>query len=220
MRVDQFHLAEGESPSFDFDAQHPRLIRASLHADDNEITVVQGIHGRIAPAWYHFARYKNASRRLINIELLARELTDDLLTLDYSTLYGPEGGRRRRAWWRVQMAWQAVTLRGRTRQAKKIASSLWIAMARIETMQRDWHDRKRNFDYYAKRDGVEAFFDIDRKDDDDVVKAVTTDFVRAAVEHRAARSDNRVIVWATVFGGLGGAVVAIAAGALTGTGGG
>ncbi len=116
---------------------------------------------------------------------------------------------------RVDRVWKAITFRGRTRRARRIVDALWLAMARIETMQREWHDSQRYFNYYSSADKVEAFFDIDRKDDDDAANAVTTDFVRAAVEHRSIRRDNRVIVWATILGGSAGAVAAVVASLIT-----
>lgn len=130
LRLDQYFTKDDESKSFSFDGEHPQMIRAHLHADDVPLDIVQGVHSRISYAFLHFARYKNASRRLINTELLARRLTDDLLTLDYASLYGAEevtgtGVAARFSGW-----WRTLTRRGRGRRAKRIVircGSSWLA---------------------------------------------------------------------------------------------
>ena len=83
-------------------------------------------------------------------------------------------------------------------------------MLGIEALKRDWQQLRRVFMESAETGGRNILYDLDLKDDDLAVETIDTQFVRAAVENRASRLDNRAVAWATLGGAVFGAMLVVA----------
>lgn len=220
LRIDQFGSLAGGKASIRYDGSHSRIVGIHLHFDGAPLDVAKAIYSRIENPCTAFARFKNTSRRIIDIETLLRNLVDELLVIDFERLQRTNANLFKRAGQGLKSAWR-ITRGGQSesRRAQEITGSIWIAMSRIEALRRDWLQLRRRFTDNAALEDRDVLFDIDRKDDELAVPAIDIGFARAAVEHRSARRDSRVIGWATLGGGIAGAAAAIATAALTAAGG-
>lgn len=218
LRITQWSLLKDEKKSIGFDGSHPRIVDIQLHFTGGPADVVSALYGRIERPSSAFAKFKNLSRRIIDIEHLARTLVDELLLLDFHDLERSRRNPFARAGRRVANVWRSLVGHGDGDRSRQIIASLWLAMSLIESLRRDWLPVQRRFTEYSEIDGRQVLYDVDRKDDDTAVEAINTQFVRAAVEHKSARHDNRTVVWATAGGAIAGAVVAFIAGLLTSAG--
>ncbi|WP_159576526.1 hypothetical protein [Microbacterium sp. 8M] len=213
LRIDQFREQDG--PSMKLEGSHPRVVSVRLHRDGEPMNVATTLYERIEDPCGHFARLKNLSRRIIDIEGDLRQLVDELLAMDYARLARSKKGWRARASYQLHAAWHWFRGEGAGRETQELIGSIWIAMARIERLRRDWLQQQRRFSDAATLYGRQVLFDIDRIDDEVAVSAMDTGFAKAAVEHKSARRDSKVIVWATVGGGVAGGAVALLAAALS-----
>lgn len=218
LRITQWNLDEGEKKRLVFDGVQSRLVDLRIHTDGTPLQLSAEIHSQIEQPSAHFAKFKNLSRRIVDIEHLARDLVDELLLLDYQSL---EQSRRNpfvRFGRFSANIWRALRGRGEGRRGREIIASLWIAMSRVESLQRDWLQVQRRFTESSLLRGRSVLYDIDRKDDDTAVPAINTQFVRAAVEHKATRRDSRLVTLATIGGGVAGAISASVIAAFAGAG--
>lgn len=165
--------------------------------------------------WYgsQFARFKNYSRRIQDLEQYAREMVDELLQLNYSGISSDAGKR---------ISWKSVKTLGiipfRRRRAlaaktKTLVSSLWLALSRIEAIRRDW-DRVQ-LHLLEKEDRYGIFFDADTGMDLKITSSMDTNFIRSAVEQHETRKDARITAVATFTGAVGGLVGAVIGGLLS-----
>jgi hypothetical protein len=209
LRIAQADVADNASNAFQFEGTKPGAVEVRLEFNGNPLALTNALHSIIGRSGQSFASFKNLSRRIIDVEQLARTLVDELLVLDYALLAQSKRNIFVRFGQRIAGIWHALWGRGDSRRSRQLISSLWITMSRIESLRRDWAQVQRRFGEQTARYGLQALYDIDSKDDKAVVEAIDTQFVRAAVEHKSARRDNRIVSWATFGGAIAGVLAAL-----------
>jgi hypothetical protein len=185
------------------------VIDAHLHVDGGAPEVVEKLGKSILYSAHWFARFKNVSRRILDLEYTARGMVDELLTLDFNR--NRTQGRNvllRLLFGFVEWA-QGLAGRGAKVRSRALISSLWLAMSVIELLKRDWLKEQRAFQNSSKGRGRPRLWRVDTKDDDADVLSIDLAFIRSAVEQKSTRLDTSIVVWATLFGGVVAAAVAV-----------
>ncbi|MET8908220.1 hypothetical protein [Micromonospora sp. NPDC004551] len=150
----------------------------------------------------YFARYKNYARHIRDLEDLARGYVDELLTLNYQRIQDAN----LRLWRRVWNLWHK---RKERRRGVELIAILWLLLARLEAVRRDWFADRRKLGESTSGAGNEVLFDLDKSDDDDAVTSQDFTFIRSAIQQSATRFDTRTMALATAAGGIAGFVGAI-----------
>jgi hypothetical protein len=191
------------------------VVQAHLHQDGAQRDVLEVLFRDLARLGYTFAQYKNAGLRVRAVEDRARILVEELLALDYQKIYAASAPRRERLRVVLRKFRHAVGRGGASSDSKRLISMIWLAMANIEALRRDWLVWRRRLDDSSKSRGRDSIHDIDRKDDDLAVESMDIAFLRAAVEQRSGRIDNREIVLVTFASAVVAAAVALVTALLT-----
>lgn len=166
-----------------------------------------------------FARVKNGSRRILNIEQSLRSKTAALLLLDYAAIQRADVGFWRALGHGVQDGWWFVRGRSRARPVKRIISEIWLQMAAIESLQRSVADARRDYEDTSSEFATPLLFDGDLKDDEAGVSSVDAGFARSAIENKSARMEHRGIVGATLVAAVIGSGIGAAIGGIFTAGG-
>lgn len=150
-----------------------------------------------------FATYKNAGRRIIDIEDALRGDLTHLLShyhehaLLMSEGYAPKALHKR---------WKA---RGWRREAWSLVSSIWLGMANIETMRRSWSSERADL---LGNQEVLPLLHRDSVRDAEIIEGLEVDPIAETVNQVASALNNRMAVTASVWGALAGGVAGGAAG--------
>ncbi|WP_159802592.1 hypothetical protein [Arthrobacter zhaoguopingii] len=187
-----------------------------LSVDGGIKDVLEELMGTFDSPSHDFARMKNRARRLQDLENEARAMVSELLEDDYVRLSTQAYGLKRRTSILLRSIPASLKGKGHRRQAKHKIASLWLAMSGIEVLRRDWTMARQEFTDSAKKRGVDLFYRIDRKDDDNRVEAITLDFIRSAVEQQSSRIDNHTVATVTAVGAVAALAGAVAGGAMGG----
>jgi hypothetical protein len=111
-------------------------------------------------------------------------------------------------WWRnLKDRWRTKWWR---REARQILAGLWLSLANIEGLRRDWDNRRRLFE--DKRSQIMALFAIDYPSDVGAIESLEVSHLDATIEQISGNLNNRAVAMATMFGALAGGL----AGALVG----
>ncbi|MFF4992320.1 hypothetical protein ACFY19_34440 [Streptosporangium saharense] len=183
-------------------------IKAHIHATGDALQVAINFLKSIKFTGEVFAIFKNSSRHILDIEKFCRELVDDLLGLNYSVIQWKRLSIRARIkGWKIH--------RSQRRQMQNIIAILWLVLADVEALRRDWLQNRRTLLNSLAKPLNEHLYDRDRSDDDDSVMSQDLSFIRAAIEQAAVRSDTRMVAIATIYGALGGMVGGLIGGLLS-----
>ncbi|RMI07112.1 hypothetical protein [Cellulomonas triticagri] len=185
------------------------VVQAHLHREGVQEEVLRALFRDLARLGYAFAQYKNAGLRVRAMEDRARSLVEQLLALDYQKIYASSMPRRERIRSALRAGRHTPRFTRASSGSKRLISMIWLAMANIEAHRRDWLVWRRRLDDAATTRGRDSIHDIDRKDDDLVVENIDIAFLRAAVEQRSGRIDNREIVLVTFASAVVAAAVAL-----------
>lgn len=158
-----------------------------------------------------FTALKNLGRRLLEIERDSRSVLDEIVSLAYARYhlhtYGPIE--------RVTSRWR---LRRWRRDSRRLIAKMWLELAVIERLRREWDALRFSFEEAAGQRGREGLFALDYADEVDRVERLDAGLMRAGVEHAAARLDTGAMVSMTgvaaVAGAVAGALVAAATGGI------
>jgi hypothetical protein len=189
---------------------------AVLSVDGEPLDVLTELVEKLATPGRMFARMKNRARRVMDLEAEARTMVAELLARDYARLDHRSKGVVRRTFQSMQALPAVLGGKGHRRVAKHTIASLWLALAGLETLRRDWEMARLQFQDGADKRGLNLFYDIDRKNDDNYVEGIKLDFIRSAIEQQSSRLDNHMVAMVTAVGGVAALVGALAGGALGG----
>ncbi|MGW4151971.1 hypothetical protein ACWEDF_02280 [Micromonospora chersina] len=179
------------------------FVDVHLHAPEDTGAWVQSLTKDIGYESQLFAQYKNQARRIRDIEKTARDMAEEVLSINIQQIHlsrYPLG--RRVANWGVS--------RERRRRVMELIALLWLAFAQIEATRRDWSEMRRRLEDAAARYGTGCLFETDRLDDDGAIESLDLSFIKAAVEQSAARQDSQTMASATALGALAATFGAIA----------
>lgn len=187
----------------------PRQLHLQLRAlgedRDTLLAHTRALHGDLAAAFLDFAVMKNTASHAVALSFGASDAADVLLDLMRRRAAASLGGIRSRATAR----WH---LRGWRRHARRLIADLWLLIARIQADRRHWSQARDSFEAEVSALGASALFDSDYRGEASDLERLDLGALQAAIQHAAARLDNRDLVAATGVGALAGAL----AGALTG----
>jgi hypothetical protein len=157
----------------------------------------------------HFAKYKNYARRIRDLEDLAREYVDELLSINYRKVHDSTSSFRQRVW-------NVWSKRKERRRSAELIAILWLLLARLETLRRDWFGYRRALADATASNAL--LFEIDKVDDDEAVTTQDFSFINSAIQQSANRLDTRTIALVTAAGGIMAIVGAILGALLAGGG--
>lgn len=154
-----------------------------------------------------FALFKNYARRLFAVEDLANEFVTDLLTRDYAAIVHKRLSRIRRVGVRLKALRIRKSKAGRS--IDELIAALWLLMASKETLIGLVASKRRSFNIRAAKEDTEVLYVADRREDEHRLEILDLTFVRAAIEQKSSRLDNRIIAVATACGALAAVVGAL-----------
>ncbi|WP_148272819.1 hypothetical protein [Microbacterium testaceum] len=211
-------------PSLDFDidfdkpvGMEPVDVRIRGNIAPEMVSVLVG--SEVFSPGAAFARIKNGSRRVLNIEQSLRSKTATLLLMDYATVERADVGAWRTVGHALQDVWSFMRGKGRGRPVRRIISEIWLQMAAIESLQRMVADARRDYQDASSEFATPELFDGDLKDDEAGVASIDTGFARSAIENKSARMEHRGVVGATVAAAVIGSGIGAAIGGLVTSGG-
>jgi hypothetical protein len=189
----------------------PKIVRrkdenavdVAIPADESNFEILEWLHSYLGSPASHFAKLKNLGRRVMDIESSIRDQMAHLLSHYYEhaaitakPLWRSLKDRWRIRWWR--------------REARQILAGLWLSLANVESLRREWQDSRRTFE--GNDDEYMAIFEVDYSNDVAVIESLEVGHLNATIEQISRNLDNRALLFATVVGALAGAL----AGALVG----
>ena len=196
-----------ESPKKGLDLElHPLrrgVVEIRIPKAEDNFDVLDWIQLDLGLESENFANVKNLGRRAMDIESSARDLMTHLLAhyYEYASVAAQPMWRALRERWRV---------RGWRREARQLLAGLWLSLANLEDVRRQWEDLRRDFEEPDAE--YMPLFAIDYSDDVAAVQSFEVSHFDATVEQISRNLDNRAVVMATVGGALAGGL----AGALVG----
>ncbi|WP_144783239.1 hypothetical protein [Microbacterium sp. BH-3-3-3] len=161
-----------------------------------------------------FARVKNGSRRILNVEQSLRAKTATLLMMDYAALERADVGMWRTIGHVIQDAWGSLRGKGRGRPVRRLISEIWLQMAALESLQRLVADARRDYEDSSSEFATPKLFDGDLKDDEAGVASIDAGFARSAIANKSARMEHRGLVGATLVAAIIGSGIGAAIGGL------
>ena len=203
LRVTQIASAPNNAPLISCHEHPGRMVQLDINFEGDPLKFTKRVHGFIQSPSKDFARFKNISQRLIDLEKYARSLIDELLEMDLKNMAAQEKNPLARSRDAVKDFFKYFwTGKSPTRKSKRIISSLWIIMSRLEGQRLEWLKIQRRLNDNVSKENKYLLYDRDRKDDDLIVSAINTQFIRSAVEQKSNTIDARTIAWATIVGGV------------------
>lgn len=197
----------GEGPVYTKAAPFP-ITLVHLHAEDAPRDTPKALLSEMAYAAERFAWFKNSAQRILDIEKLSRSLVEQLLAINFNKIQES----KLPFWQRMKGKWAN---RESSREARSLIASLWLSLASLEALRRDWLDYRRRLLSTIEEHRLEGLFDVDLGDDDAAITSQDLSFIRAAVEQTSIRFDTRLLALATLFGAVGALIGAIIGGILS-----
>jgi hypothetical protein len=98
--------------------------------------------------------------------------------------------------------------RGWRRKSRYYLARLWLALGSLESLQRRWAEERRNFARTTREAEIEDLFRIDSSDEIEALRELDPSLIESSIQHAASRLDTSAVIYATVGGGIAGAVAA------------
>lgn len=174
--------------------------------DDDEDLLMELWFG-LNMSFNSFAEMKNLGRRSIDLENSARKTLAHLLAhyYEHATADAQKGWKRTRALW---------SQRGWRREASQLMAGLWLTLSNIEVVRRQWEEAHRSFARQTGSQGLAVIFDVDYREDAEVVASLDVSHLEVNVQQIGTRLDSRSLSWATGLGAIAGGVAGLLAGLL------
>ena len=167
----------------------------SVPRGPDNFDVLTWLHIYLGLAAYRFGKLKNMGRRILDIESSIRDQMAHLLGHYYD-----------HARIAARPLWRSFKDRWRTRRwrraARQILAGLWLSLANVEGLRREWEDSRREFE--GRRNEYMALFLVDYSDDVATIESLEVSHLDATIEQISGNLDNRAVVMATVGGALAG----------------
>jgi hypothetical protein len=152
-----------------------------------------------------FMLMKNNGRRILEIEKHCRLALSELLEIAY--VRARSGGASLRS--RAKARW---VNRGWRKASRQRISEVWLCLANIELLRREWDELRLKFEESAEEGGRGRIFERDHSGEVGAVGNLDLNLISGSAQEAAERLDNRALLVVTgvaaVSGALGGAVVA------------
>ncbi|MEX5260521.1 hypothetical protein [Kocuria sp. CPCC 205263] len=197
-----------------FHPEGSREIDLNVYGRYGRLQLVLLVHNLLASPSADFARLKNIARRTLDLDYGSQITMHELIAHDYETLRRSQEGILKRLGFLITGSWGAIKGNGRRKRANFLIASLWLAMSNLEALQRLFREAERRYNDSVRHSADPELFIGDLKSDEARVGEINPFFARAAVEHKATRLDNTIVVWATAGGAITGAAITAAAGGL------
>jgi hypothetical protein len=146
-----------------------------------------------------FTRLKNYGRRILETEEDGRQTLETLMQLNYARGKLPTLPLKER----IESRWK---MRGWLRQARLLIARIWIILANIEALRREWDRFRLDFESGAQEYGRERLFALDYADEVDRVRSLNLELMRSGVQELAERIDSRALLRVTAVAAIAGAV--------------
>lgn len=156
-----------------------------------------------------FTQLKNYGRRILETEAVGRRTLDALMGINYERSEIATIPRKER----VKAHWE---MRGWFRQARLLISQVWIILANIEGLRREWERFKLEFERRAKQHGRQLLFARDYTDEVARVQALDLGLMRDGVQELAERLDSRALLRVTAVAAIAGAIAGGVVGGVAG----
>jgi hypothetical protein len=178
-------------------------VDVAIPADESNLDILGWLDVYLGLPAFTFARLKNYGRRILDIESSIRDQMAHLLGhyYEHSLITAKPLWRSLKDRWRIRW-WR--------REARQILAGLWLSLANVESLRRDWEESRRNFE--GPRAHYMAIFEADYSNDVAAIESLEVGHLDATIEQISGNLDNRALLMATVVGALAGAL----AGALVG----
>ncbi|GEM_PF-4464080 len=165
--------------------------------------------GKPKDAWENLARMHHAVYNAVGLYTVGRTQADAIMFLervaraDVETLLEVAHRRatRRRFPHIIGSVVDSWNLIGAGRITRELTSELWVALVRLDTLRRAWattDDRLRRAVNESGLGAVKAVQDIDQ----DAVRSVELDLLKASVQEISTRRDGRLLALVTFVGAL------------------
>lgn len=161
-------------------------------ASDTEAT--EKLFRAMRASLFEFTRLKNLSRRILEIESQGRNDVQSLLEIHYISAVNRTLSTTKRIR-------KARTIRQTSSMENQLVASLWLLLANMERLRRQWTEVKLQYEKVCAARHVDPFVN-DHIVDDLAIADLDDSFIRETLKHTAARRDNRTLSLVTIFGGL------------------
>lgn len=207
MRIERVRDSEERFSVRGFD-NYNNCVNIHMHGKGSPQDLVAGIALTTGGEGESFAIYKNYARRILDLEICARSMVDELLALRHARI----ARSRLSVAKRIRESW---VQRSNERKVRLLMSSLWLAFARIEALRMDWLQTRRRFNDLLGRFHYGDLYETDRGDDDEAIMSQDLSVIGGAVDQTATRMDARALAWTTALVALAGLIGAVIGGIAT-----
>jgi hypothetical protein len=178
-----------------------------IPSEESNFELVEWIYDRLNGPVSDFAKLKNLSRRVMDIESSIRDQVAHLLGhyYEHSVIAAKPLRRSLKDRWKIK---------GWRREARQILAGLWLSLANVEGLRRQWGDQRGRFEL-GRREYM-PLFEIDYSDDVAMIESLEVGHLDATIEQISQSLDNRALLLATVVGALAGGLAGAVVGALVG----
>ncbi|MER7542042.1 hypothetical protein ABTW95_03445 [Spirillospora sp. NPDC127506] len=166
---------------------------------ESEFETVDWLHSNLDGIGRHFGQVKNYARRLMDIESAIDKEVVHLLQHYYSHARLMDLPMRKS----YRLRWKGRRWR---RHARYVLAGIWLSLANIEAMKRQWGDAYRDYQGYMDDCGVNLIFAGDVHDDVEVVSALDMEYAASAIRQVSTTLDNRLNAIAAGGGAIAGGV--------------
>ncbi|SDU82574.1 hypothetical protein SAMN04488563_6439 [Jiangella alkaliphila] len=178
-------------------------------ADKDPGEILTWWHRRVRQPFFLFSLYKNGARRIRDIEsIVSRRLFTLLALQQQRAQLRVTPIRKRFAAWARLWGWK--------RKTRKAMADIWLGLAAIGFINRQWsEDRRRFTEQIDEGEGkLRPLFDQDSTDDLAAIDTMDLSLAREALDYSSARLDSRSMVAVTALAGLAGLLGALLGAAL------
>jgi hypothetical protein len=146
-----------------------------------------------------FAVLKNVGRRILEAETDGRVKLSELMQVNYrrARLQTLPFHKRTKARW---------ASRGWLRRSHFLIARMWLTLANIEQLRREWGTLRFSFESTSNERGKRRLFERDYADEVDRVQSLDLELMRAAVQEMAERLDSRALLRVTAIAAVLGAI--------------
>jgi hypothetical protein len=158
-----------------------------------------------------FTKLKNLARRILETEAAARSALGSLMWLNYKRAQLPSepiGESLQRRW----------EMRGWRAESHRLIARVWLALAGIETLRRQWSADRFSFEDGLDTRGQATLFKLDYADEVDRVASLDLELMRSGVQEAAGRLDSGALLRVTAIAAVAGAVTGGLVGAVASNG--
>lgn len=173
--------------------------------------LAEGVFLDLRTVAHRFGQLKNFGRRILEAESDGRATLETLMEINYTRAKLPTLSRVER----IRTRWST---RGWLRETRLLIARVWMGLAYIESLRREWTRYRLEFERGSNKRGRYRLFARDYADEVDRVKSLDPELMRSGVQEMAERLDSRALLRVTAIAAVAGAVAGGVVGAIAGNG--